>query len=100
MPDSCLFPFLDEEIIRKYARFDLPNIDIAVNLLIDRIKRYREGMERKTEISFCTKQGFKQFMETGIITEIPSIYYTLFDMDMRFRMIERMQRAIKRGHIN
>ena len=70
MPDPCLFPFLDEEIMRKYAKFDLPHIDEAVELLIDRVRRYREGMEKKVEISFCTKQGFKAFMETGIITEI------------------------------
>lgn len=41
MPDPCLFPFLDEEIMRKYANFDLPHIDEAVELLVDRVRRYR-----------------------------------------------------------
>ena len=97
MPDPCLFPFLDENIMRKYARFDLPNIDAAVELLIDRVRRYREGMEKKAEISFCTKKGFKEFMETGRITEIPSIYYTPFDPEVRLLMVKRLYRAMKKG---
>lgn len=97
MPDPCLFPFLDEDIMRKYAKFDLPHIDEAVELLIDRVRRYREGMEKKVEISFCTKQGFRNFMETGIITEIPSIYYTPFDKDVRLLMVKRLYEAMKKG---
>ncbi|MGM9937614.1 MAG: helix-turn-helix domain-containing protein [Candidatus Ornithomonoglobus sp.] len=97
MPDPCLFPFLDEQIMREHAKFDLPNIDTAVDLLVDRVRRYREGMERKTEISFCTKEGFRRFMETGIITEIPAVYYNPFDTDDRLLMIKRMYRAMKKG---
>lgn len=97
MPDPCLFPFLDEDIIDKYARFDLPNIDKAVALLKDRLRRYREGMEKKAEVSFCTKQGFRTFMETGVITEIPSIYYTPFDADIRMLMVDRLYGAMKKG---
>ena len=83
--------------MRKYAKFDLPHIDEAVELLIDRVRRYREGMEKKVETSFCTKQGFRDFMETGIITEIPSIYYTPFDMDVRLLMVNRLYKAMKKG---
>ena len=54
-------------------------------------------MEKKTKISSCTKQGFRNFMETGIITEIPSIYYTPFDMDVRLLMVKRMYEAMKKG---
>ena len=54
-------------------------------------------MEKKVEISFCTKQGFKAFMGTGIITEIPSIYYTPFDMDVRLLMVDRLYGAMKKG---
>lgn len=97
MPDPCLFPFLDADIMRAFAKFDLPNIEIAVELLIDRVRRYREGMEKKTEISFCTKQGFKKFMKTGIITEIPEQYYTPFSAEVRCIMIKRMYEAMKRG---
>lgn len=97
MPDPCLFPFLDEKIMREHARFDLPNIDTTVELLLDRVRRYREGMERKTETSFCTKEGFRRFMETGIITEIPAAYYNPFDPDDRLLMIKRMYRAMKKG---
>ena len=86
-----------EDIMRKYAKFDLPHIDEAVELIIDRVRRYREGMEKKVEISFCTKQGFRNFMETGIITEIPSIYYTPFDKDVRLLMVKRLYEAMKKG---
>ena len=97
MPDPCLFPFLDDKIVMKYARHELPNIDAAVRLLLDRIKRYRKGMERKPEVSFCTKSGFKNFMETGRITEIPSIYYDPFDPEVRLLMVKRLYTAMKRG---
>ena len=97
MPDPCLFPFLDERIIREHAKCDLPNIGAAVELLIDRIRRYREGMKLKTEISFCTKEGFRRFMETGIITEIPAEYYTPFEYKDRLIMIRRLYEAMKNG---
>lgn len=97
MPDPCLFPFLDENIVNKYARFDLPNVDKAVELLIDRIDRYRRGMQRKPEVSFCTRDGFRAFMETGRITEIPSIYYNPFDPDVRQLMVRRLCDAIQKG---
>lgn len=97
MPDPCLFPFLDGRIIREYAKCDLPNINIAVEMLIDRVRRYREGMERKTEISFCTKEGFRRFMETGIITEIPAEYYNPFCYEDRRLMIQRMYDSMKNG---
>jgi hypothetical protein len=54
-------------------------------------------MERKTETSFCTKEGFRRFMETGIITEIPEQYYRPFDADVRMLMIKRMYGAMKKG---
>ncbi len=97
MPDPCLFPYLDADIMREYANFQLPNIEKAVELLTDRVRRYREGMERKTETSFCTKEGFRRFMETGIITEIPEQYYRPFDADVRILMIKRMYGAMKKG---
>lgn len=36
-------------------------------------------------------------METGVITEIPSIYYTPFDADIRMLMVDRLYGAMKKG---
>lgn len=97
MPDPCLFPFLDEQMIAKYINKELPDVNAVIMLMTSRLKKYNMDMKQKAEISFCTKDGVRQFMNTGRITEFPSIYYAPLDIKDRKTVIKRLIAAMRKG---
>lgn len=86
----CLTSFLTEDMVRKYARPNIPNREQLIEGACCRIRQLSTMAERSC--IFC-KEGLAQFAAEGTISELPSCYILPLDIPDRIRILNSLYRA-------
>lgn len=92
----CLTSFLTEDMVRKYARPDIPNREHLIKETGYRIRQLSTMTERSS--IFC-KEGLAQFAAEGTISELPSCYILPLDIPDRIQILNSLYRACQEDSI-
>ncbi len=91
----CFSPFLDKTILEEHIN-DFPQKQDIISSLINIYGNW-DGTIHLTEtdrhtniISFCTKNGLRNFAETGMVCEFPQMYYKPLTRNHIIQIFERM----------
>ena len=92
MQEPCILPLCPVELLLSKIRPDLQqNTDV-----MDMLKNYLEMVhKRKQLVTFFTKAGLYQLMDTGRISEVPQHLYEPFTMEERLQALAVLIEAQK-----
>ena len=83
----CLSTFLTEDMVEKYVRPDLPGRDEIIRLGCARVRQL-SSMENHSCI--FSRSGMEDFVQTGVISDIPSQYAMPLEIPDRIRILKSM----------
>lgn len=86
----CLTSFLTAELVRKYARPDIPGREQLIARTCYRIQQLVHMKERSCIFS---KDGLARFAEDGTISELPSSCILPFEIPDRIRLLKSLYLA-------
>ena len=90
--------YVTDEVIHVTARHDLPNRDLICTMA----SKYFSGMAATSykNTFFFTKDGVRDFMETGIISDIPTEVYIPMPPAIRREMLGHLIEDIRKKHVS
>ena len=93
----CISSFVDEEMVQRCINKDLDPIQIR--LLSETLLQQCKNLQRTPDfLSIFSKKGFDDFVENGIIYQIPSDLYHPLSIEDRILILQRLISANQSGH--
>lgn len=92
----CIAPFLEKRVIQNAAAPNLPNKEETINFFV----KYIEHISQLNWTSYFSQKGLKDFLNTGIITEIPEKWMSALPILDRAILIEKLLNAMSQGLCN
>lgn len=100
LPSPCLAVFLDDTIINRYIRSDLPQADEIAQRYIQMAHDVYSVIRTMPTISYFPEKGLDYFLQKGRIIEIPEEYYTPMDNDTCRYLLSAMLESADKGLYN
>lgn len=97
-PESCLTPFITEEILSHVLRPELPCVELLIQRINEMFANTKEAMERQNTYIYFTQQGLESFADTGKLKEIPDAFYHPFSVENRIKMLRALIPYCKSWH--
>ncbi len=92
----CFFSNVTEELLKDKVIQGIPMRDELINEVLAYTKYNRSVIQSGEVTLIHCFEGYRDFMETGLLRDIPSKMYIPLDMDERIEMLERYIKGIKK----
>lgn len=89
-PESCLTPFITEEILSHVLRTELPCVELLIQMINEMFANTKALMEGENIYIYFTQQGLENFRDTGKLKEIPDVFYHPFSVEDRIKMLRAL----------
>ncbi|MBR3357335.1 MAG: helix-turn-helix transcriptional regulator [Solobacterium sp.] len=90
----CFFGNVTEQLLRDKIRPDVPDRDLLIQKVLD-YTRFNSSVIRSGKVQMIHAfDGYRDFMEHGILRDIPTSMYIPLNMEERISMLDRYIRTI------
>lgn len=96
-PESCLTPFITEDILRSALNPKLPDYEEMIPLILEMFSRPKAALDIVDTHIYFTQKGLEHFVDTGRMKEIPDVFYTPFSLENRIKVLEAMLPYCRNG---
>lgn len=96
-PEACLTPFITETILNEVFNHSLPGgekiLKAASQNFANNLRKLRLGQF----LLYFTTEGLTHFARTGLMEEIPEVFYTPFSPSQRIQILQGVLSACQEG---
>lgn len=96
-PEPCLTPFFTGKILRDIFNYDLPQADKILQIAEQIFQLNMNKIRGRNFLIYSTLEGLAQFVKTGIVDEIPEIFYHPLTIEQRLEMLNDIRRCCEAG---
>lgn len=88
-PFPCLFGQIDAQLIQEAVNPEIPGIEQMLQTIVPYLASYQEKMNTAGSAvhNIHSVRGFRTFAETGILPELPPVFYRPFSHSQKVRLL-------------
>lgn len=87
-PEACLTPFITDSILDDIFNHSLPHGDMICKSARKAFDNNRRKLRLKQFILYFTEEGVEHFARTGLLEEIPRVFYTPLTPPQRLQLLQ------------
>lgn len=96
-PEACFTPFITDSILKDIFNHSLPHGDKICQSAREAFDNNRRKLRLGQFILYFTEEGAEHFARTGLIEEIPRVFYTPLTPSQRIQMLQSVLSCCQNG---
>ncbi len=89
-PEACLTPFIADSLLDDIFNHSLPHGDMICQSARKAFDNNRRKLRLKQFILYFTEEGVEHFARTGLLEEIPRVFYTPLTPPQRLQLLQNV----------